>query len=120
MCGESGRWVAHRTAHSRRSYAPPVTVHTVQRAESPLREVLALPSCRRFLAAQFLSALVNGTLRFVLVWLTLELTEWKPAVGLVGVAIGISALAVAVPAGAVSDRSDRRLLFIRLSVVTTV
>ena len=95
-------------------------VDTLPRAESPLREVWALPSFRRFLAAQFLSSLVNGTLRFVLVWLTLELSDWEPAVGLVGLAIGLSALVVSVPAGAVSDRVDRRLLFIRLSAVTTV
>ena len=96
------------------------TVETVERATSPLREVWALPSYRRFLASQFLSALVGGTLRFVLVWLTLDLTDWEPAVGLVGLAIGMSALVVSVPAGAVSDRADRRLLFIRLSAVTTV
>jgi MFS family permease len=87
---------------------------------SPLREVLGLAPFRRFLAAQFLSALVNGTLRFVLVWLTLDLTGWSPAVGLVGLALGVSALVVAVPAGAISDRVDRRLLFIRLSMVTTL
>ena len=87
---------------------------------SPLREVLALPSFRRFLAAQFLSALVNGTLRFVLVWLTLELTDWDPAVGLVGLALGVSALAMAVPAGAISDRVDRKALFVRVSACTTV
>jgi MFS family permease len=87
---------------------------------SPLREVLALAPFRRFLAAQFLSALVNGTLRFVLVWLTLDLTGWSPAVGLVGLALGVSALVVAVPAGAISDRVDRRLLFVRLSMATTV
>jgi MFS family permease len=89
-------------------------------ATSPLREVLALPSFRRFLGAQFLSALVNGTLRFVLVWLTLDLTDWSPAVGLVGLALGFSALGVAVPAGAISDRTDRRLLFVRLSAATAV
>ena len=89
-------------------------------AERPLREVLRIVAFRRFLAAQFLSALVNGTLRFVLVWLTLELTDWKPAVGLVGLALGVSALVVAVPAGAISDRVDRRLLFVRLSFLTAV
>jgi MFS family permease len=85
---------------------------------SPLREVLAIPSFRRFLGAQFLSAVVNGTMRFVLVWITLDLTDWTPAVGLVGIALGVSALVVAAPAGAVSDRVDRRLLFVRLSTVT--
>jgi MFS family permease len=82
--------------------------------------VLSLPSFRRFLGAQFLSALVNGTMRFVLVWITLDLTDWTPAVGLVGVALGASALLVAAPAGAISDRVDRRLLFMRVSTVTTV
>lgn len=86
----------------------------------PLREVLRLPSFRRFLAAQFLSAVVNGTMRFVLVWLTLDLTDWTPAVGLVGVALGASALVVAAPAGALSDRTDRRRLFMRLTSVTAV
>jgi MFS family permease len=85
----------------------------------PLREVMSLPGFRRFLGAQFLSALVNGTSRFVLVWLTLELTDWTPAVGLVGVALGASALIVAAPAGAMSDRVDRRRLFLLLSALTS-
>jgi MFS family permease len=84
----------------------------------PLRSLLGLPSFRRFLLAQALSALVNGTLRFVLVWITLDLTDWTPAVGLVGMALGLSGLVVAVPAGAWSDRVDRRLMFVRLSGVT--
>ncbi len=86
--------------------------------ERPLRELLGLVSFRRFLLAQTLSALVNGTLRFVLVWITLDLSDWSPAVGLVGLALGLSGLAVAVPAGAWSDRTDRRLLFVRLSAIT--
>ena len=89
-------------------------------APGPLRQVLAIRSFRRFLAAQFLSALANGTLRFVLVWLTLDLSDWDPAVGLVGLSLGLAGLAVSVPAGAVNDRFDRRLLFIRLSAVTAV
>jgi MFS family permease len=86
--------------------------------DRPLRALLGLPSFRRFLLAQALSALVNGTLRFVLVWITLDLTDWTPAVGLVGLALGLSGLVVAVPAGAWSDRVDRRVMFVRLSGVT--
>lgn len=86
----------------------------------PLRAVMGLVPFRRFLGAQFLSALVNGTLRFALVWITLDLTDWDPAVGLVGLALGGAGLVVAVPAGAWSDRTDRRLLFVRVSAVTTV
>lgn len=86
--------------------------------DRPLRSLLGLPSFRRFLLAQALSALVNGTLRFVLVWITLDLTGWTPAVGLVGMALGLSGLVVAVPAGAWSDRVDRRVMFVRLSGLT--
>ena len=91
---------------------------TGRSATSPLRQVLAIRPFRRFLVAQFLSALANGTLRFVLVWLTLDLTDWDPAVGLVGLCLGVAGLAVAVPAGAINDRFDRRRLFVRLSAVT--
>lgn len=74
---------------------------------SPVREVLALPSFRRYWVSQLLIALVNGTLRFVLVWLVLDLTDWTPAVGLVGLALGIPTVLVSLPAGALSDRVDR-------------
>lgn len=86
----------------------------------PLRAVMAHVPFRRFLGAQFLSALVNGTLRFALVWITLDITDWDPAVGLVGLALGSAGLVVAIPAGAWSDRTDRRLLFVRMSAATTV
>ena len=89
-------------------------------AVRPLRQLLSLVSFRRFLLAQTLSALVNGTLRFVLVWITLDLTDWQPAVGLVGLALGVTGLLVAVPAGAWSDRLDRRTMFVRLSAVTAL
>lgn len=89
-------------------------------AVRPLRQLLSLVSFRRFLLAQTLSALVNGTLRFVLVWITLDLTDWQPAVGLVGLALGVTGLLVAVPAGAWSDRLDRRTMFVRLSAATAL
>jgi MFS family permease len=89
-------------------------------AVRPLRQLLSLVPFRRFLLAQTLSALVNGTLRFVLVWITLDLTDWQPAVGLVGLALGITGLLVAVPAGAWSDRLDRRTMFVSLSAATAV
>lgn len=101
-----------------------MTLHDVERPATatarPLRELLSLPSFRRFLLAQTLSALVNGTLRFVLVWITLDLTDWQPAVGLVGLSLGVTGLLVALPAGAWSDRLDRRTMFVRLSAATAV
>lgn len=95
-------------------------VHGEDAPERPLRALLGLESFRRFLLAQTLSALVNGTLRFVMVWITLDLSDWEPAVGLVGLALGLSGLFVAIPAGAWSDRVDRRVLFVRLSGLTAV
>lgn len=89
-------------------------------ARSPLREVLALPSFRRYWVSQLLIALVNGTLRFVLVWLVLDLTDWTPAVGLVGLALGVPTLLVALPAGALSDRVDRIRLVAAGDVVTAL
>ena len=92
--------------------APPADT-TPGRARSPILEVFALPSFRRYWFAQLGVALVNGTARFALVWLVLDLTDWTPAVGLVGLAMGLPAMVVTLPAGALSDRMDR----IRLIVV---
>lgn len=83
---------------------------------SPIAEVFALPSFRRYWFSQLGVGLVNGTVRFAVVWLVLDLTDWSPAVGLVGLALGIPAVVVTLPAGAVSDRMDR----VRLIVVGTL
>ena len=83
------------------------------RRRSPIVEVFAIPSFRRYWFSQLGVGLVNGTLRFALVWLVLDLTDWTPAVGLVGLALGVPAMLVTLPAGALSDRLDR----IRLIVV---
>ena len=85
---------------------------------SPIFEVLALPSFRRYWCSQLGIGLVNGTVRFALVWLVLDLTDWSPAVGLVGLALGIPAMLVTLPAGALSDRLDRIRLIVIGSLVT--
>jgi MFS family permease len=74
--------------------------------------VFALPSFRRYWFSQLGVALVNGTSRFALVWLVLDLTDWTPAVGLVGLALGLPAMVVTLPAGALSDRMDRIQLIV--------
>jgi len=89
-------------------------------SRSPVREVLALPSFRRYWVSQLAIALVNGTLRFALVWLVLDLTDWTPAVGLVGLALGIPAMLVSLPAGALSDRIDRIRLIVAGTLATAV
>ena len=80
---------------------------------SPVGELLADHNFRRYWLAQVLVFGANGTLRFVFVWLIVTLTDWPSAEGLVGIAL-------ALPAGAWSDRSDRRsftLLWIGVSTV---
>jgi MFS transporter, ENTS family, enterobactin (siderophore) exporter len=81
-------------------------------AARPIREVLASPDFRRYWLAQFLAALGNGALRFVFVWLALDLSDSDAAPGLLGMALGLPGLVLMVPAGAWSDRLDRRRLIV--------
>lgn len=87
------------------------------RERSPIVEVFALPSFRRYWFSQLGVGLVNGTVRFTLVWLVRDLTDWRPAVGLVGLAFGVPAMVVTLPAGALSDRMDRVRLIVAGSLV---
>ena len=89
-------------------------------AAKPIREVLSSPDFRRYWLAQFLAALGNGSLRFTFVWLALDLSDSPSVPGILGVALGIPGLVLMVPAGAWSDRTDRRLLIVRTQVVATV
>ncbi|MEM7287856.1 MAG: MFS transporter [Actinomycetota bacterium] len=81
-------------------------------APSPVREVLAEPNFRAFFIAQVLLFGVGGTLRFTFIWLVVTLTDWPSAEGLVAFCLGVPAMVLSVPAGAWSDRFDRRLLFV--------
>lgn len=80
---------------------------------SPVGEVLANQNFRRYWIGSTLVAGVNGSLRFVFVWLIVTLTDWPSAEGLIGIALGLPALLLALPAGAWSDRSDRRIFTLR-------
>lgn len=79
---------------------------------SPIREVLASPDFRNYWMAQFLAALGNGALRFVFVWLALEVSTSPSAPGLLGIALGVPGLVLMIPAGVWSDRLDRRRLVV--------
>lgn len=78
----------------------------------PIRELLSDANYRNFWIAQVLVFGVNGTVRFAFVWLMVTLTDWSAAEGLIGIAFGLPALVVSVPAGAWSDRVDRRRFFL--------
>ncbi len=78
-------------------------------ATSPVRELLADRNYRNFWIAQVLVFGINGTVRFMFVWLMVTLTDWSAAEGLVGIALGVPALALSLHAGAWSDRVDRRV-----------
>ncbi len=63
---------------------------------------------------------VNGTVRFAFVWLMVTLTDWSGAEGLIGIAYGIPALLFSLPAGAWSDRADRKRFFLIWSALAAV
>lgn len=76
--------------------------------ESPVRELLGDRNFRYFWISQVLAFGINGTIRFMFVWLMVTLTDWSAAEGLIGIALGVPALLFSLPAGAWSDRVDRR------------
>lgn len=83
-----------------------------ERQPGPIRELLSESNFRNFWIAQVLMFGVNGTVRFAFVWLMVTLTDWSAAEGLIGIAFGVPALLLALPAGAWSDRADRRRFFL--------
>ncbi len=83
---------------------------------SPIAEVLAIRDFRFFWGAQFLNALIGGISRFAFVWFALEISDWTPAVALMGLAVGIPGMVVTLPAGAIADRVDRRILVMAMSL----
>ncbi|MEL6984657.1 MAG: MFS transporter, partial [Actinomycetota bacterium] len=87
---------------------------------SPVRQLLADRNFRRFWIAQLLYTGVSGTLRFTFVWLVVTLTDWPSAEGLVAIALGLPAMLLSVPAGAWSDRVDRKRLFMVWTGATVV
>lgn len=78
--------------------------------------MLALRDFRLYWGAQFLAALIGGISRFAFIWMALEISDRSTAPALLGFAVGIPGLIVSLPAGAISDRVDRRLLVIWVSL----
>ena len=93
---------------------------TTAPAAKPIREVIASPDFRRYWLAQFLAALGNGALRFVFVWLALDLSDSAAAPGALGMALGLPGLVLMIPAGVWSDRLDRKRLIVNTELVAAV
>ncbi len=87
---------------------------------NPIRQVLSIRDFRFYWGAQFLAALIGGISRFAFVWMALEISDRAAAPAFLGFAIGIPGLLVSLPAGAISDRVDRRILVIWVSLGGTV
>ncbi len=87
---------------------------------SPVAELLSDRNFRRYWIAQILVFGTNGTLRFTFVWLIVTLTDWPSAEGLLGIALGVPALVLALPAGAWSDRMDRRKFILVWVGISTI
>lgn len=89
-------------------------------AESPgpVRELFADRNFRNFYVAQVLYMAANGTLRFAFVWLVVTLSEWPSVEGIVAIALGLPAMFLSLPAGAWSDRVDRKRMYTYGTAVT--
>ena len=87
---------------------------------SPVRELLADHNYRDFWLAQVIVFGINGTVRFMFVWLMVTLTDWSAAEGLVGIALGVPAVFLSLHAGAWSDRMDRRVFCLWWMAASTI
>lgn len=87
---------------------------------NPVGELLKDKNYRGFLLAQTFIAGINGTSRFTFVWLVVTLTDWTAAEGLVAVCLGLPAMLFSLPAGAYSDRVDRKRMFVRWTMALVI
>lgn len=90
-----------------------MTPTTASTAESPFKVVFACEGYPALWITNLLASIVNGSSRFVFVWLITELTDWEAAVALLGVAMGIPALVLSVPAGRLADSKPTELIGVR-------
>ncbi|MDX2379640.1 MAG: MFS transporter [Acidimicrobiia bacterium] len=84
----------------------------------PVRELLADRNFRIFYVAQVLYMGANGTLRFAFIWLVVTLSDWPSVEGIIAIALGLPAMFLSLPAGAWSDRVDRKRMYIYGTALT--
>lgn len=86
----------------------------------PSRSVFASRDYSRYLAGRFLSALAIQVQNVAVGWLVYDLTRDPFALGLVGLAVFLPAVLLALVTGHVADRHDRRNLLVLCYAVTTL
>ncbi len=98
----------------------PPTINAETSGNSAIADVFAAPGFARFWSANVLTALVNGSSRFVFVWLIGDLTDWDAAATILGIAAGMPALLISAQAGLLADRISPRKFGMMLLITTTV
>lgn len=88
-------------------------------AEGSLASLFRIGAFRGIWVANVLAAIAVGTSRFAFVWLVGDLTDWDPAVAVLGVVIGLPALLLSAQAGALADRLAPRPFGVVLLVSTS-
>jgi predicted MFS family arabinose efflux permease len=88
--------------------------------DTSLASVFRIDAFRGIWAANVLAAIATGSSRFAFVWLIGDLTDWDPAVAVLGVVIGLPALLLSAQAGALADRVAPRPFGVALLVSTSV
>lgn len=64
----------------------------------------------------FLAGLIGGIIRFAFVWMAPDVSDWQWAPEALFFSVGMPGLVVSLPAGAISDRVDRRVLVSTVSL----
>ncbi len=77
-------------------------------------------SYRRFLIGNFLANVGRQAFNIAAAWQIYQWTNSAAALGLVGLVNFLPLLALVLPAGAIADRLDRRLIIMRTTLVSTV
>src|ERR1700735_553996 len=78
---------------------------------------LRIPEYRRFITARFFYIMALRMVTTIIGWRIYEITHNPFAIGLIGLSEFIPAFCLALPAGHVIDKSDKRALLLRTTVL---
>lgn len=91
---------------------------TVASQDTSLAALFRLEAFRGIWIACVLAGIASGTSRFAFIWLIGDLTDWDPAVAVLGIVVGLPALLLSAQAGALADRLAPRRFGLQLLVST--